>query len=321
MGPKQKSPQLPDPIKTADAQTKSNIATAAAQSQLNNVNQVDAFGNKLTYTSTVGANGVPSYTATQTLSPAQQALLDTRQQTQQTNAQQVQDTLSQPFSLDNDATEARLMELGMKRLQPQLDARRQAAETDLINRGIRPGSTNYGQAHDILNQGENDAFDQLALTGRQQAVSEALAQRNQPLYEQAALAGSPVQSPQYASTSQTGVGGTDIAGQINSNYTNQLNSYNKQQSDLYGGLFGLGSAAIGLFSDERLKKNIRSEGGEIAGVPIKSWEWKGGDGHRETGVIAQEVERKHPSVVDNSDPSGFKKVRYGQLMSLGRRAA
>lgn len=245
---KQKAPKAPDPKETAAAQTQSNIATAAAQAKLNNVNQTDAYGNTLTYTSTVGADGVPQYNATQTLSPAQQALLNTRQQTQQTNANQVQDTLSQPFSLDNDATEARLMELGMKRLQPQLDARRASAETDLINRGIRPGSTNYGQAHQTLDQGENDAFNQLALTGRSQAVNEALMQRNQPLYEQAALSGSPLQAPQYAQTSQTGVAGTDYAGMVNQNYQNQLASYNQQQSDLMGGLFGLGKAGLGMFS-------------------------------------------------------------------------
>lgn len=247
MGPKQKAPQAPDPVKTAAAQTQSNRETAITQAQLNAVDQVDAYGNKLTYSQTTNPDGTPKFTATQSLSPAQQALLNTNQATQQTNANQVQSALSQPFSLDNDATEARLMELGMKRLQPQLDARRASAETDLINRGIRPGSTNYGQAHDVLNQGENDAFDQLALTGRSQAVNEALMERNQPLAERAALAGQTVTTPQLTSTPQTGVAGTDIAGLINNKYNADLTAYNKQQSDLYGGLFGLGKAAIGLF--------------------------------------------------------------------------
>jgi len=247
LGPKQKAPQAPDPVKTAAAQTQSNRDTAITQAQLNAVDQVDAYGNKLTYSQTTNPDGTPKFTATQSLSPAQQALLNTRQTTQQTNANQVQDTLSQPFSLSNDATEARLMELGMKRLQPALDQRRAAAETDLINRGIRPGSTNYGQAHDTLNQGENDAFNQLALSGRSQAVNEALMERNQPLYEQAALSGSGTVAPQYTSTPQTAVAGTDIAGLVNNKYNADLNAYNKQQSDLYGGLFGLGKAAIGLF--------------------------------------------------------------------------
>lgn len=245
---KQKAPKPPDPDKTAAAQTKSNIDTAAAQSQLNNVNQTDAYGNTLEYTQSMGPNGVPVWSAKQSLSAPQQALLDTRTQTQQNNANQVQNTLSQPFSLDNDAVEGRLMELGMKRLQPQLDQRRSSIETDLINRGIRPGSANYDRAKATAMQGENDAYNQLLLNGRQQSVNEALMQRNQPLYEQAALAGSPLTAPQYANTAQTSVAGTDYAGLVNSNYQNQLNSYNQQQSDLFGGLFGLGKAGLGMFN-------------------------------------------------------------------------
>lgn len=309
---KQRAPKPPDPKETAAAQTQSNIQTAVAQSQLNNVNQTDAYGNTLEYTQTMGPNGVPIWSAKQTLSPAQQALLNTRQQTQQTNAQQVQDTLAQPFSLDNDEVEGRLMELGMKRLQPLLDQRRASAETDLINRGIRPGSTNYGDAHDTLNQGENDAFNQLLLTGRQQSVNEALMKRNQPLYEQAALSGSPIQVPQYANAAQTGVAGTDIAGMINSNYQNQLNSYNQRQSDMMGGLFGLGAAAIGL-SDKRLKTNIRPTGEKVRGVPVKTWNWKG-SGEPDVGVVAQDVEKKFPHLVEMG-PDGYRRVKYGRLMA------
>ena len=317
---KQKAPKAPDPVKTAAAQTQSNKETAITQANLNNVNQVDAYGNKLTYTQEMGPDGTPRFTATQTLSPAQQALLNTRQQTQQTNANQVQDALSQPFSLDNDATESRLMELGLKRLQPLLDQRRQAAETDLINRGIRPGSTNYGQAKELVDQGENDAYNQLLLNGRSQAINEALMQRNQPLYEQAALQGSGVVGPQYAQTPQTGVAGTDIAGLINQDYQNKLNSYNQSQSDLMGGLFGLGKAGLGMFnfapitlSDKRLKKNIHDTGERVRGIPIKTWEWKG-SGERDMGVVAQDVEKKYPHLVELG-PDGYRRVKVGRLMA------
>jgi hypothetical protein len=69
------SPTPPDPYETASAQTTSNIDTAKAQSTLNNVNQITPYGN-LTYTQTGEMNGVPQYTATQTLSASQQALKD-----------------------------------------------------------------------------------------------------------------------------------------------------------------------------------------------------------------------------------------------------
>lgn len=296
------APKAPDPVKTADTQTKSNIATAVAQQNLNQVDQTTP-GGSVKYT-VIGKNadGTPKYQATQTLSAPVQKVFDNATATAGT-----------PVDLSNDATEARLMELGRSRLDPILAQRRQANETDLINRGIRPGSTNYGQAQDTQNQAENDAYNQLLLQGRQQSVSEALAAHNSPINDYAALAGTGTQ----IATPQTGVAGTDVAGIATNNYNTQSQQYQQQQSDMYGGLFGLGKAAIGLFSDKRLKTDIRSTGEELAGVPVKSWKWKG-TGERDMGVIAQDVARKHPAMVDRSDPSGFMKVNYQGLMKLGK---
>lgn len=263
---KKGEPERPDPIKTADiqtkaniktakAQTKQNIKTAAAQSTINNVNQVTP-GGSLTYTKTVDKNGVPQWTATTALSKPQQQIYDTGNEAALNLAQVAKAgsaALETPFSLDNDATEARLMELGRKRLDPILSDRSAAIETDLINRGIRPGSDNYDRAIREKYQAENDAYDQLALTGRQQAVSEALAGRNQLINEvNAARSGSQVQTPNFVSTPQSGVspagiGGVDVAGLITNDYNQRLAQYQQQQSDMWGGLFGLGKAAIGLF--------------------------------------------------------------------------
>jgi len=291
------APKPPDPIKTADAQTKSNIDTAVAQTNLNQVDTVTP-GGSLTYKQ-IGTNpdGTPKYQATAAYSGATQ-----------TAYENAGNAIAQPLDLSNDATEARLMELGMKRLQPQLDQRRSSVETDLINRGIRPGSDNYDRAKASLMQGENDAFDQLALTGRNQSISEALLARNQPISEFQALNGSntPISTP------QTGVAGTDIAGLTQAAYAQQNQAYQQQMSDLYGGLFGLGKAAISL-SDKRLKKNIRPTGEKVRGIPVKEWDWKK-TGRHDVGVVAQDVEKKFPHLVE-MDKSGYRKVNYGRLMS------
>ncbi|OCP38612.1 tail fiber domain-containing protein [Ensifer sp. LC163] len=82
---KSKAPKPPDPRETAAAQTSTNIATAVANGYIGNVNQVTPDGS-LTYTQT-GTNkwrdpmsgavyDLPTVTATQTLSPAQQAIKD-----------------------------------------------------------------------------------------------------------------------------------------------------------------------------------------------------------------------------------------------------
>lgn len=342
---KPSAPKTPSVTETAGAQTASNVSTAIANQQLNAINQQGPNGSVEysqagTYSFTDPSTGkvyqLPKLTQTTTLSPGQQAIYDAMTgaqgnlaNTAQTQSARLDGLLSEPFSLDNDATEARLMELASKRLNPQLDRRREQEAVRLRGQGIMPGSTAYDQAMRQVNEGENDAVNQLLLTGRNQAVQEALLERSQPLNEIIGLAsGTQVQTPQAMAAPQTGMAGTDVAGITQNNFANQQAQYNSnlnQWNSGVGGLFGLGSSALMAFSDKRLKEDIRSEVGEVGGVPVKSWEWKGGDGHRETGVIAQDLERKHPDLVDNSHPSGFKRVNYGGLMKLGasaqRRAA
>lgn len=158
----------------------------------------------------------------------------------------------------------------------------------------------------VTQQFQND------ITGRNQEINQLMS----------LLSGSQVQQPQFGSTNQVGVGGVDAGGIMQNNYNQQMQQYQMQQqqnNSLMGGLFGLGSSALMAFSDERLKTDIEPTGEKIAGVPVKSWTWKG-SGERDVGVIAQEVEKKHPELVDRSHPSGYRRVDYGGLMKLGASA-
>lgn len=334
-----KAPTPPSPTQTAAAQTGSNVSTAIAQQQLNAVNQVGPQGSvnysqNGTYSFTDPSTGqtysLPKMTQTTTLSPEQQNLYNTGVQTQQnlantarTQSGRLDELLAKPFSLSNEATESRLMDLASKRLDPQLSQHRDREIARLSNQGIKLGSTAYDRAIQQIDQKENDARNQLLLTGRGQAVQEALLERQTPLNEIIGLAsGTQIQMPGYGATPQTGLAGTDVAGITQGGFNNQMNQYNQQMqqwNSTVGGLFGLGSSALMAFSDERLKENIEPTGEKVAGVPVKTWDWKGGGSGM--GVIAQELERKHPEMVDNSHPSGFKRVDYGRLMQLGRRAA
>lgn len=69
------APQAPDPERTANAQTQTNIATANAVANLNHTNQYTPWGNQI-YSSTPNADGTNSWTSNITLSPDQQKLLD-----------------------------------------------------------------------------------------------------------------------------------------------------------------------------------------------------------------------------------------------------
>lgn len=307
-------PQIPSVTETAAAQTGTNVSTALAQQQLNAINQVGPGGSVTydqsgTYEFTDPATGqkytLPKLTATTTLSPGQQQLYDTGQQINQNLAQlgleqsgRLSGLLSEPFSLDNEATESRLMELASKRLDPQLDRRRESELSRLANQGIKVGSTAYDRAMEQISQGENDAYNQLLLTGRNQAVQEALLQRNQPLNEIIGLAtGTQISTPQ-AALPQTGLPTTDIAGLTTQNYNQQWQQYQAQQQQqqaLLGGLFGLGSAAI-IASDERLKEDIHKVGETDDEIPIVSYRYKG-DPVPRLGFLAQDVQKKRPEAV------------------------
>jgi hypothetical protein len=241
-----KAPKAPDPYATAQAQSQMNQQTAQFQQGLNMVNQNTPYGT-LRYTgSNTGQPGAA--TATVNLTPIQQKLLD---QTQQADLKQnnialnqidrVGGVLSQPVNLNNEATESRLMELGSKRLDPRFAREREGMEQELMNRGIRPGSAAYDSMVGNFNEGKNDAYNQLLLTGRAQATQEALTERNQPLNEITALLnGQQISLPQFQNTPQSQVANTDLAGLVQNAY----NAKNQQYQANMGGLFGLGGSLI-----------------------------------------------------------------------------
>jgi hypothetical protein len=312
-------------MKVANAQTQSNKDTAIAQTNLNAIDQITPTGS-LTY-KVIGKNadGTPKYQATTALSGTAQSLFDTGQQTSQILANLGKDQagklsglLSSPIDLSNDATEARLMELGRSRLDPALDRRRQSEITRLSQQGIKLGSTAYDRAMESVNQGENDAYNQLVLSGRNQAVSEAIAQRNQPINEIIGLtSGTQLQSPGFAPTPQTGMANTDTAGIAQAGYANQYNQWLQQQNQqqgLLGGLFGLGSAAI-MASERRLKTAIRKIGALANGLTVYEFRYKGRPETR-TGFMAEDVAKAVPKAL-RWLPSGH----YGVDLEMAMEAA
>lgn len=315
------SPKAPDPAATAQAQGTMNRETAITQQQLNQTDQVTPYGN-LSYAQTgtnrfKNAQGqwveTPKYTATTTLSPTQQKILD---QTQSANlnlgtianerSSFLKDYLAQPFDV-NAATEQKISDLGSARLDPRFAKQQDQMRTQLISSGIRPGTAAYTAAMNDFEQSRNDAYNQLALTGRQQAFQEASYERNQPLNEIGALlSGSQVQSPQFASTPQTSVGGVDYTGLVNNKYQADV----QQSNAAMGGLFGLAAAPFSMFkfSDERLKSDIKRVGVLDNGLPVYAYTI---GGTPEIGLLAHEVEQVRPEAVKTHE-SGFKMVDYGK---------
>lgn len=323
-----KAPKAPDPKETAAAQTQMNIDTALAQGAINRVNQVGPDGS-LTYTQTgtqmVNGRAIPIYTATTTLSPEQQRI-KAQSDAAALNLQGAANTMSgqldtSQFKVD-DAVEAKLFDLGSKRLTPRLDEARRRAETDAANRGLRLGSDAYDRLMRQVGENENDAYNQLALTGREQAYNEAVKERTLPIeLINAMRSGSPISQPTFVNTPQSSVANTDYAGLVNQNYQNQLAAYNakqQQQAGMLGGLFGVAGNAALAFSDERLKEDIEKVGETADDLGIYAFRYKGDDALR-IGLMAQEVEKKNPDAVVRHG-SGYRMVDYRKALRLGERA-
>jgi hypothetical protein len=162
----------------------------------------------------------------------------------------------------------------MSRLEPSLAKQRTSTETQLINQGLRPGTEAYDNAIQLLGQQENDARTQAALTGinldtsanaqgynqalqagqfentaQQQALAEAIQQRQMPLNEITALqSGSQIQNPQFGAYQGTNVGATPIFAATQAKGQAEQNLYNQQMAASNAntaGLYNLGGSVAG----------------------------------------------------------------------------
>lgn len=322
------APKAPDPKETASAQAAANRSTAITQQNLNMVNQNNPWGS-VSYDQTGSRKHfdemsgkwveTPTFTQTTTLSPEHQAIFNQTQNAQgnlagiaEEQSAKIRELLNTPFEFNNQDAANWAYDLGAQRLDPRYAQDEDKLRTTLKNKGIQEGTDAWNNEMSRMTQAKNDAYNQLMLTGRSQAFGEALAQRNQPLNEIIGLmSGSQIQNPAQMSgaTPQTGVGGVDYTGLVNQKYQSELNNYQSKM----GGLFGLGSAAMGMFSfsDKRLKTDIERVGETDEGTPIYTYRYKDG-GPKQMGVMAQDVEKKQPEAVARH-PSGYRMVDYGKV--------
>lgn len=176
-----------------------------------------------------------------------------------------------------------------------------------------------------FNQGLQSA--QFGNTAQQQALAQAIQQRQMPLNEIAALmSGSQIQAPQFQNYAGAGATAAPIMAASQASAQGANNLYNAQmgaQNANTAGLYGLGGAAVGgaamsagtwmpylaAMSDRRLKSNILRVGTHPLGIGIYEYDIFG---RRETGVMADEVEKVKPEATGPM-PNGYKGVRYDLL--------
>ena len=154
---------------------------------------------------------------------------------------------------------------------------------------------------------------------RTRSMQEQFAIQDHPLNQIAALLGAgQVATPQFSMAQPSQMQTTDIASLLQNDYNNRLSAYGMKQqanSDVMGGLFGIGKAAI-MASDRRFKKDIRKVG-KADGHNIYAYRYQNedSDAPEHVGVMAQEVEKTRPDAVIDT-PIG-KAVNYTKLFGLG----
>ena len=338
------APPAPDYVGAARETSAGNLEAARATAAANRTNQITPYGN-LTYTANPGTDpyGNTLYTATQTLSPAQQEILDRQSAlnsgllgTAQSGLNYANQILSQP-GVDTSKLPSTGFNPGqsyqdamMARLSPQLERESAQLEQQLANRGIVPGTDAYNQAKQLQAQNQNDRLNNATVQGlntglaaNQQGFQQAAYNQMQPINVINALrTGSQVTNPQFANTpQQANVAGPDILGATNAQYQNQLNAYNAQQAQsggFLGGLMNLGGTLGSAYiksSDRKLKKDIKRIGTHDLGIGIYTYHYK--DGHDlpkelQVGVMADEVETIMPeAVITMAD--GYKAVNYALI--------
>jgi len=341
MGKSASAPPAPDYASAAKETAAGNLEAARAATAANRVNQVTPYGN-LDYTiSGADPYGNPTWTATQSLAPAQQKLLDYQNQASLGLGEltgkglgYVNNMLETPFDTSKLPTTGfnpsqSYQDAYMQRLAPQISQSREALNTQLANSGIPVGSEAYKRAMQTQGMKENDLLAAATTQGfgigqqaRQSALQEQAYLRNEPLNTlNAVRSGAQVQGPSFVnSAQQANTAGPDMLGAAQMGYNANLaasNAQNAANNAMTSGLFSLGGAA--LMSDIRTKENIEVIGVAENGLTVYKYEYKPEFKDHELagkgvhyGYMAQEVEQVYPYAVKTLN-DGYKVVDYGLL--------
>lgn len=210
------------------------------------------------------------------------------------------------------------------RLDPQWDQRQEQERGQLASQGLDPSSQAYQHQMDAFSRQRNDAYqgaqNNAFMTGsqaqantfgenmgaRQQGINEMMQQRNAPTQELQGLQGLMGQGGFQGAQSWNPGQYLQAAG-LQGNY--QLGSAD-MQNKFMGSLLQAGGAAgaAAIASDERLKQNIeRHDVDAVPGVPLATFEYKHDPGKKHMGVIAQDLEKVAPRMVQTGN-DGIKRV-------------
>lgn len=196
------------------------------------------------------------------------------------------------------------------RYEPIFERQTDNLQDRLVNQGIPVGSEAYSRAMNDLAQTQNDAYQQAAY----QSVQAGQQARNNEI--QNSLGIFSAFNPLSGYTGSSAQGSTGI---YDNYYQGQLNAYNANKANAQAGALGLlngitagANAASGLlgslFSDARIKENLRPVGQLFNGLTVYAFNFPG-EAVTRIGLVAQEVQQVVPEAVSQSD-EGLLMVDY-----------
>lgn len=224
-------------------------------------------------------------------------------------------------------------------LDPQFNQEQQQLTSQLANQGIPMGSaayntamTNFANQKQQAYQGAMDSATsggaayqaQLSQTGLANQAQQAqlyTQQYQEPLSLYSSLeSGTAPTMPQFSGVNAASAAPTNVLGAYQQSYNGQLNAYNAAtgaNNSATAGLTGLAgtaaSAAIPLlFSDRRVKKNIKRIGTADNGLPLYMFSYVNSD-TPVIGFMADEVKKVKPHAVFQNH-AGLQLVNYAEAV-------
>lgn len=245
------APSPPNAQATAQAQQGLNTQAAIEQQQLNNVNQTTPYGS-LSYTQTgTNADGVPIYSATTALNPAEQKLFDTSVGTQTQMAEDASklatnlgSSLTSAPNLGNSALVNQMMGWQKDFMQPIFNNQNSNLNSQLANQGLAVGSGAYDNAQQQQAMNQNQAYESGLLQDQSTAYNQALQSYEAPIQTLGTLLGESQPGSVTSSLAQTPQGSVppaNLEGLVQQNYQSQLQNYQNNVN----GMFSIPSAVLG----------------------------------------------------------------------------
>ncbi len=261
--------------------------------------------------------GAPTYTQTTSLNPWANDMLSKPIDTSGIAGMPGGPSTTQDLKNTQDA----LYQSQEQYLKPEQQLATEQLQSQLANQGIMPGSAAYNNEMDRLSREQefqNSSARTNAITGAGAEQSRLFGLGSQSLQNQLAIRNAPIS--EYNALSGNGGGSAsaqtpDISGAFNQQLQSQIAGYNAQTASNNATTSDIASIAMLalMFSDERLKENVRKVGKTDQGLPVYTYNYKGNP-ETHMGVMAQDVEKVQPEAVFGlGGRDNLKMVDYRQV--------